>query len=127
MRKKIKIFANSVMMMAELNETHTAKRIWTALPISAEINIWGDEIYFSIPVKIELEEPRASVDIGDIAYWPPGQALCIFYGPTPVSRGGEIRPASPVTVVGKLLGNPKDFNKLKKKRKVTITLEKISK
>src|SRR6266566_2855101 len=69
--------------------------------ISIAGQTWGDEIYFGIPVKAESEDPREVVEPGDLAYWPPGSAFCIFYGPTPASRGDEIRPASPVNVVVK--------------------------
>jgi hypothetical protein len=70
---------------------------------------WGDEIYFAIPVKAKSESPREVVELGDLAYWPPGSAFCIFYGPTPASRGDEIRPASPVNVFGHVLGDPTVF------------------
>jgi hypothetical protein len=75
-----------------------------ALPLEAEASTWGDEIYFGIPVNAELEESaQDAVDLGDLAYWPPGSALCIFYGRTPVSTSTEIRPASPVNIIGRLL------------------------
>ena len=88
-----------------LNDTVTAESIWDSLPITARCNTWGDEIYFGIPVRAELEEGREVVELGDLGYWPPGNAFCIFFGPTPASRGDEIRPASPVTVVGKVTGD----------------------
>jgi len=120
MAKKIKITAGSVSMEAELNDTATAQRIWDALPIERSGNTWGDEIYFSIPVKAQEENAKEVVQEGDIAYWPPGSAFCMFFGPTPASRGNEIRPASPVNVVGKLLGNPKEFRKVSNREKVII-------
>lgn len=107
-------------MEAELNETDTARKIWDALPIEKRGNTWGDEIYFAIPVKAGEENPKEVVQEGDIAYWPPGSAFCIFFGPTPASRGNEIRPASPVNVVGKLLGDPKEFRKVSNGEKVII-------
>ncbi|MGB9596545.1 MAG: cyclophilin-like fold protein [Candidatus Poribacteria bacterium] len=120
MGKKIKITAGNVSMEAELNDTATAQKIWDALPIEQKGNTWGYEIYFSIPVKAEEENAREVVDLGDIAYWPPGSAFCIFFGPTPASRGDECRAASPVNVVGKLLGDPKDFRKVSNGTKVII-------
>jgi len=125
MSKKIKITAGPIEMTAELNNTKVAKQLLGVLPISAIGNRWGDEIYFSIPVRAENENPQAIVEIGDIAYWPEGPAFCIFFGPTPASSGNEIRPASAVTVLGKLLGNPKDFEKVKNGTK--IILEKAEK
>lgn len=111
-------------MEAELNDSATAKMIKEALPIEGKANRWGDEIYFSIPVKAKAE-PDASpeVEIGDIAYWPPGSAFCIFFGPTPVSREDQIRAASDVNIVGKLLGEPKEFKKVESG--VTVKLERL--
>ncbi len=120
MANKIKITAGSVSMEAELNDSSTAHMIWDELPIEMHGNTWGDEIYFSIQVRAQEENAQAVVEEGDIAYWPPGTAFCIFFGPTPASRGGEIRPASPVNVVGKLLGDPKEFKKVSNGEKVII-------
>jgi len=100
-------------MEAELNDSQTAQLIWEALPIEARGNTWGDEIYFSIPVAADLENSQGVVELGDLAYWPPGTAFCIFFGPTPMSQGDEIRPASPVNVIGKLRGDPKAFKQVK--------------
>lgn len=104
MSRKITIAAGIVELEAELNDTATAEAIWNALPISASGNTWGDEIYFRIPVAAEPEDLQEVVDFGDLAYWPPGNAFCVFFGPTPASRGDEIRPASPVAVVGRIVG-----------------------
>ena len=109
MAKQIRITVGGVSAQAELNETETAKAIWEALPIEGRANTWGDEIYFSIPVQLEIEKGQATVDLGDLGYWAPGTAFCIFFGPTPMSRGDEIRPASPVTVFGRVLGDPTLF------------------
>lgn len=109
MSKQIRITAGDVSALAELNETETAKAIWEALPIEGRANTWGDEIYFSIPVRLETEKGQATVELGDLGYWSPGTAFCIFFGPTPASRGDEIRPASPVTVFGRVLGDPTVF------------------
>lgn len=87
----------------------TAQSIWDALPLEARANTWGDEIYFSIPVETEAENPKEVVEMGDLGYWPPGSAFCIFFGPTLMSRGDEIRPASPVNVFGKVEGDPRVF------------------
>jgi len=98
----------------------TARRIWEALPIEARANTWGDEIYFGIPVDADPENPREVVDLGDLAYWPPGNAFCIFFGRTPASRGDEIRPASAVNVFGKVKGDPKVFKKVRIGERVRI-------
>jgi uncharacterized protein len=95
-----------------LLETPTADAVWNRLPLHASINTWGDEIYFGIPVQADLEaDAREIVEAGDMGYWPSGSAFCIFFGPTPVSRQGEIRPASAVNVFGKVTG---DLDCLKK-------------
>ena len=120
MVRKIQIRAGSVKATAELNDTKTADAIWEALPITAVANTWGDEIYFAIPVKADLEEAQETVSVGDLGYWPPGNAFCIFFGPTPASRGGEIRPASPVNIVGKVIGDAQVFKKVASGTEITL-------
>ncbi|MFC1915593.1 cyclophilin-like fold protein [Chloroflexota bacterium] len=105
MKRTIQIKVNGIEFEAILNSTRTAEAIWEALPITARANTWGDEIYFTIPVKLELENGQELVEVGDLGYWPPGSAFCIFFGPTPMSRGEEIRPASAVTIFGKVVGD----------------------
>jgi len=121
MAQKINITAGEVSAEATLNDTKTAQAIAENLPIEATAQTWGDEIYFSIGITIEPEDPKATVDLGDLGYWPPGTAFCIFFGPTPMSSGDEIRPASPVNVLGKIDGDPKVFKPVRAGAKVTIT------
>jgi hypothetical protein len=124
MGKKIRIFVSELKVEAELNESKTGQLIWEALPIEAKTNLWGEEIYFAIPVKTGLEQgARDIVSAGELGYWPSGHAFCIFFGPTPASRGDEIRAASAVNVIGKVLSDPKVF--LKVKEGVKITLERV--
>jgi len=120
MGKKIQIIAGKVETEAELNDTKTAQAIWEALPIIGRANLWGDEIYFSIPLRLKLEAGQEIVSIGDLGYWPDGNAFCIFFGTTPVSQGDEIRPASPVTVFGKVIGDARVFKKVAAGTKITI-------
>ncbi len=121
MEKKIKIRAGSVEAEAVLNESLTARNIWEALPIEAKANTWGDEIYFAIPVKAPLEKTAQElVEVGDLGYWPSGNAFCIFFGPTPMSRGQEIRPASAVNVIGRVSGDAKVFKKVPSGAKVRL-------
>jgi len=106
MPEDIRITAGNVVLPAQLNDSPTAAAILTALPIRGVARTWGDEIYFPIPVDASLAaDAVAVVEVGDLGYWPTGKAFCIFFGPTPVSRGGEIRPASAVNPVGRVLGD----------------------
>lgn len=120
MKRKIKIVVGKVELEAWLNETKTATKVFEALPLKSSVNTWGDEIYFTIPVDAQPEDPRELVDLGDIAYWPPGKAMCIFFGKTPISRGDEIRPASPVNIIGKVEGDCKTLRKVKDGEVITI-------
>ncbi|MCD6363139.1 MAG: hypothetical protein J7M13_03950 [Synergistetes bacterium] len=103
-----------------LNDTKTAEKIFNVLPIRARGERWGGEFYFEIAVAEELEDGKKEVERGDIAYWPPGRALCLFWGPTPISSGGRIIPASEVTIVGKMEGDLELFNLLEDGDEVEI-------
>ena len=123
MTKKIKIITEATgEVIAELTEKSpkTAEAIWNALPFEASANTWGDEIYFSIPIETDEENAQETVDMGDLAYWPPGNAMCIFFGPTPMSRGDEIRPASEVNVFGTIPVDPKVFKKVRAGSKIRV-------
>jgi len=122
--RKIRIKLGALEFDAVLNSTKTAEAIYNALPFSAKANTWGDEAYFTIPVKHGPENPKPIVAIGDLAYWMPGAAFCIFYGETPSSCKGEVRPASPVNVIGKF--ELKHAESLKKTRDgISVTVEKL--
>jgi len=119
--RRIRITAGQVSATAVLDQTPTADAIWDALPIEGKANTWGDEIYFSIPVKAALDkDAQEVVQLGDLGYWPPGTAFCIFFGPTPTSHGDEIRPASAVNIVGKVQGDPKVFKQVPDGAKIVI-------
>ncbi len=124
MGRRIKVTVGEVEVYGELNETGTADLIWRGLPFESKVNTWGDEIYFSIPVQAELDDSaREAVELGDMGYWPPGNAFCIFFGPTPNSRGDEIRPASSVNVFGKVVGDPKVLQAVRTGASVRIEAE----
>jgi hypothetical protein len=120
MGKKVGITAGEVEATAELNNTATAQAIWDSLPIEGRASLWGDEIYFSIPLSLQLESGQELVGAGDLGYWPEGKAFCIFFGPTPVSQGNEIRPASPVTVFGEVIGDATIFKKVATGTAITV-------
>ena len=111
---KIRIETPSVSMTAILNDSATAKKILKILPIEVSANRWGKEVYFSIPLKAGEEDPQPSVSSGALGYWPPGNALCIFFGQTPYS---------PVNVVGFLDGDPGEFAKVKDGDAVKVVKE----
>jgi hypothetical protein len=104
--RQVQITALDVTVIATLNDSPTADAVWDALPISARVQTWGDEIYFGIPVEAENDDyAEETVELGAVGYWPPGNALCLFFGPTPMSAPGEIRPASAVNVLGMIEGD----------------------
>ena len=104
---KIIIIAEELKLTATLNNSDTAEKIYEALPFEGTATIWGDEIYFNIPVSLSQEpDARADVEVGELAYWPVGTAFCIFFGPTPMSIGEKPRAASPVNIFGKIEGDP---------------------
>lgn len=120
MVRKISITVGDVKATATLHDTRTAAAIWDALPLEARANRWGDEIYFSTPVTLPEEDGREVVEAGDLAYWPVGRAFCIFWGPTPASRGSEIRPASAVNVFGRIDGDPKVFDQVTDGERIVV-------
>lgn len=122
MATRIRITAGDLEVAATLNETDTSRAIAGELPIEASANTWGDEIYFGVPVDAGLEKGQEIVELGDLGYWPPGRAFCIFYGRTPASRGDEIRPASAVTVVGRIEGDASVFKQVRTGAAITIEL-----
>jgi hypothetical protein len=118
---RIRITVGEVALEADLNDTATAAKIGEALPIRTSFNTWGDEIYFSIPVDAELDDSAQEVvEIGDLGYWPPGSAFCIFFGLTPVSEPGKIMPASAVNVIGKVVGDATLFKQAMRAREVVL-------
>jgi hypothetical protein len=118
---RIAIQIGTLSMEAELNETPTAQKIAAALPLRTSFNTWGDEIYFAIPVDADLDDSAQDVvEVGDLGYWPPGKAWCIFFGQTPASQPGMIMPASAVNVIGKVLGDATAFKAVLREREVVV-------
>jgi hypothetical protein len=113
MDRRIRIRIGEDTFEAVLNASRTAQAIWEALPIEARGSFWGKEIYFPVPVKMGEEDPQEVVTPGSLAYWPVGSAFCIFWGPTPASKGNECRPYSPVNVFGRMEGDPEALNRVK--------------
>lgn len=124
MFRKIDIITEKYRFKAELNNTKTSQKLLEVLPIKSSVNRWGNEIYFSIPLKAELEDGKEILSKGDIAFWPPGSAFCIFFGKTPASDNDKPRAASPVTVLGKIIDkkNLADLKKIGSGEKINIRL-----
>ncbi len=104
MATPIRITAGDVEIEGQLDDSDCAREIAEALPIEASASTWGEEIYFTIEVDCPGNDMQSAVELGDLAYWPPGSAFCIFFGMTPMSTADEIRPASPVMVIGRMEG-----------------------
>jgi uncharacterized protein len=110
---EIRIATKKIEMLATLNDSVTAERLWDALPIESTVNTWGQEIYFSVPVQCDLGlDARDRMEIGELGYWPTGSAFCIFFGKTPASKGDEPRAASPVNPLGRCEGDVKVFRQV---------------
>ncbi|MEN2994800.1 MAG: cyclophilin-like fold protein [Thermodesulfovibrio sp.] len=124
MPERINIIIDGKRLKAELFDTECSRKIYQALPIESTINEWGDEFYFSIGIKMPLDKTATTkVKVGDIGYWPPGEALAIFFGKTPLSTGEDPVPASEVNIVGRLIDDPLILKTLKGARKIRIEKE----
>lgn len=103
----IVVLVENLRLHGFLGDSPTAQALAAALPLTAKTNRWGEEIYFPVPVAADLDDTaRTVVEVGDLGYWPTGKAFCIFFGLTPTSVPGEIRPASAVNLVGRLTDDP---------------------
>jgi len=119
---RIKIQIEDLSVEAEVYDSPTGEAILAALPLEARVNVWGKEIYFDVPISMELEtNAREIVDVGDTGYWPAGPAFCIFFGPTPVSQGAEPRAYSPVNIFGKVKGDATVLNQVADGASIKVT------
>lgn len=120
--KRMKIITKATGgILAELFEgSKTAGEIWEKLPFEGIVNTWGEEIYFEIPVKVELENGKQEVEIGDIGYWAEGGAMCIFFGPTPISEGDKPKAYTKVKVFARIIGDVKVFRKVRDREKIWV-------
>ena len=105
--------SNSLLIILELDDTNSPKTVndfIEKLPFSVDLNVWGDEIYTSkSPITQPEENAKSLVQLNDVAYWPTGKAICLFYGSTPIGNPGEITPVSPVNVLGKIISQTNLF------------------
>ena len=122
MSRSINIKFDNSSFEGVLNDSNTSNLIWDSLPINSSVSTWGDEIYFSIGLNFP-EDSNATdvVESGTLAFWPPGNAFCIFFGKTPASNGDEIRAASPVNIIGSISGDEKVFRSIAPGTKIIIS------
>lgn len=121
MATRIRITVGSVSLEGEFADTGCGNALSGLLPLKSAFNVWGDEFYFSVPLDYPLDETATrQVAVGDIGYWPPGPALAIFFGPTPMSTGNEPVPASEVNLAGRLFGDAALLGSVKKAGSITI-------
>ena len=119
--KKIVIQTGDITLNAILFDTSTANKIFNQLPITSLGNRWGDEIYFSVNISDELKAESTDLfNVGDLAFWPPGNAFCIFWGPTPASKKNEIRSASPANLIGQIIDNPLELSSVPSGEEIII-------
>lgn len=119
--RKIRITVGSVAIDVALADTPTAEAVLAALPIRSSAMTWGEEVYFSTPVKVSREaDARAVVEAGEIAFWPDGDAIAIGFGPTPISQGDEIRLASPCNVFGHALSDVRALGIIRGGEPITV-------
>lgn len=118
---EIRILAGNIAVSAVLLDTPTARQIEAAMPLEGSANVWGDEIYFDVPIQADLEpDARQEVAVGDLGYWPMGPAFCIFFGPTPVSTGEAPKAYSPVNVFGRVSGDASVFKQVPQGTRVRV-------
>jgi len=130
MKHKVEIVVpkseNIEIELDDSNALNTVKKLVDSLPFTVGVNLWGEEIYTDeSPVNEEEENAKALVELNDVAYWPTGKAICLFFGPTPIGKKDEIKPYSPVNVIGKILNPDKSIlKKISNATKVTFQLKK---
>ena len=107
---KIPNSSNILLELDDRNSPNTVNDFIKNLPFTVDLNVWGDEIYTSkSPISQPEENAKSPVELNDVAYWPTGKAICLFYGPTPIGKPGEITPASPVNIIGKIISPDKSI------------------
>ena len=119
---QIKIDFENTSINAVLNNSETADKIKKILPLSNSVSTGGDEIYFSSGVNDGEIDSKEVVELGDLGYWPPGNAFCLFFGLTPASEGSKIMPASPVNIMGRILSDLEILKSIKSGEKVSVKL-----
>lgn len=118
---QIRIKTNNVEIFADLYDTRTAQALLKVLPCESSANTWGEEVYFRVPVNVDLEpDARQVVEPGTVCFWVEGDSVAIPYGPTPISEGNECRLINQVNILGKILRNPNELSKINSGDSITI-------
>lgn len=118
---KIKLIWKNGCAVAELNSSATAMKLWESLPCKSYCHVWGQEVYFEVPVKNELEaDARSVVDPGAICFWVEGHSVAIPFGPTPISNGNECRLVTEVNILGHCIDDPSVFSKVREGDEITL-------
>lgn len=127
MKYKVEIKLHNSSIDIELDDAdspNTVQEFVEKLPFTVDLNVWGDEIYSSkSPISQPEENAKSPVELNDVAYWPTGKAICLFYGPTPIGKPGEITPASPVNIIGKIVSPDKQILEKAEGETATFTLK----
>ena len=120
---KIKNSISAILELDDSSSPNTVSEFIENLPFTVYLNVWGDEIYTSeSPISQKEENAKTPVNLNDVAYWPTGKAICLFYGPTPLSNSGDIIPASPVNIIGKIISPDKVILKSADGKEATFRL-----
>lgn len=125
MAVSISLRMGSLVLSAQLNDSLTAKALRALLPATIRMSRWGDEYYGSLPKPLGVDEApdaRELMAVGELAYWPPGNALCVFFGPTPASTGSAPQAASPVNPLGMISGDVAALKRLGRSVEVVVAL-----
>ncbi|MGH1568074.1 MAG: cyclophilin-like fold protein [Nitrosopumilus sp.] len=116
--------SNIQLELDDANSPKTVRDFVEKLPFTVDLNVWGDEIYTSkSPISQPEENAKSPVNLFDVAYWPTGKAICLFYGPTPIGKPGEITPASPVNIIGKIISPDKTILENVHSERATFSLK----
>lgn len=119
-RIRIESAKTQIDLTVDALDNPTAGKISASLPIESRAKTWGDEIYFDTGIAAPVQDATLDVEVGDIAYWPQGKCLCIFFGRTPVSSSDKPVPASEVVIVGKVSVQPELLREVKSGAKIRV-------